>query len=373
MPDLRVLYVPTSNAGVGYYRLWSWAVAAHRNRAFHALAPWYQKGMHETHPWEEDINTAQYHARIMNELWDHVQKADVVIFQMVHTPAALNVFLSVKEARPDIPVLAEIDDNMMSTPEYNPASAFYQPGSVFREVAVSQFRAADAMIVSTPYLKEVYSDLNPNIHVVENSIDFSLWDGLKKDRKHKIRIGWAGGASHDEDLRIIEPTVMRCLEKSNDIEFCFVHGVPSFFKDIPRVIGIKQFTRIDKYPAFLSRRGFDIGLAPLVDSAFNRAKSNLRWLEYSAMRVPTVASDVGHFKETIQNGETGLLCRDERDFEDAILTLAANRKERIRLGRNANQSIREKFNIDKNIFKYKSILEEVVKKGQTVKFETEPV
>lgn len=367
---LKVLFIPTSNSGVGYYRSWLWAVAAQRNRAFFADCLWYTYEATETASWEVDITDPRYSARIMGELDAKVRMADVVVMQMVHTPAALNLFLSIKEAYPHIPVVAEIDDNMLSTADYNPAAPFYDPGSKFRAVAVQQFKSADAMIVSTANLAEVYSEFNANIHVVHNSLDFDVWNKVqRKSRPGIVRIGWMGGASHVEDLRLIEPVVRNILAKHKNARFTFVHGIPEFFKGVRGVECVSKFTRIDKYPKFLGQRGFDIGIAPLVDNAFNRGKSNLRWLEYAGMRVPCVASNVGHFKETLRSGTDCLLADNAGDFETMLDVLIRNRDMRTRMGLQAYERARRDFNIDKNVFAFEEILRGIVDKGQTVKIE----
>ena len=365
MRFLRVLIIPTANSGVSYYRLWAWAEAAHRNRAMHVECLWFKYAATETAAWEVDIIDPEFRPRIMGEINAKVRMADVVIMGMVHTPAALNLFLSIKEAYPNIPVVAEIDDNMLSTADYNPASNFYGPGSQFRDVAVQQFKAADAMIVSTAYLKEVYGDLNENVHVVENSLDFKIWDRLQvKHKPGQIRIGWAGGASHSEDLRIVEPVIKNILAKYRNVRFVFIHGAPSFLKGIPGVEIVHRFSRIDKYPGFLASRGFDIGIAPLVDNAFNRGKSNLRWLEYAGMRVPCVASNVGHFKETLRPGHDALLADGPEDFQLSLEVLIGNRDIRRRMGNNAYERAKNDFNTDKNVFAYRDILRTIVDGGQ---------
>lgn len=367
---LKVLFIPTSNSGVGYYRSWLWAVAAHRNRAFYADCLWYTYEALETASWEVDILDPAHNARIMNEMNAKVRMADVVIMGMVHTPAALNTFLAIKEAYPHIPVVAEIDDNILSTADYNPAAPFYDPGSRFRAVAVQQFKAADAMIVSTANLAEVYGEMNANCHVLHNSLDFKVWNKVQRKTKAGIvRIGWAGGASHTEDLRIIEPVVRMILNKHSNVRFTFVHGIPEFLKGIKGVECVSKFARIDKYPKFLGDRGFDIGIAPLVDNAFNRGKSNLRWLEYAGMRIPCVASNVGHFRETLTSGGDALLADDPQQFALHLDALIRNKDLRRRLGNAAYERARKDFNVDKNVFALEEILRAIVAKGQVNKIE----
>lgn len=360
---LNVLFIPTSNSGIAYWRMYNFAAAAARVKAMNVHMVWWQKGLNEIHPWQYEIEMPEYHARILGELDAKVKQSDIVVMQMAHSPAALNVFMGIREMYPQIPVLAEIDDNMVSTPIYNPAHDWYAPDSAFRKLALQQFSEADAIIVSTPYLKEVYSEQNPNIYVMRNCIDFKAWSKPRKAHKG-IRIGWAGGASHDDDLRIIEPVVKATLAKYKDIEYSFVHGIPDFLKNIPRVNCIRKFARIDRYPAFMAKNSFDIGLGPLVDNAFNRGKSNLRWLEYSALNVPCVASNVGHFAETIKDGKTGFLCDDAAEFEDKLSRLISDKKLRSEMGRSAHESVKIDFNVDSVVCEYADILMRIKEQGQ---------
>ena len=363
---IRALFLQTSNSGVAWYRLTSWSSAAHRTKAFNALQPWWDKSMTATHPWELDLEDTVLRRRLLGELDDHAKTANVVICQMVHTRAALTVLEGFK-AMYKIPLITEIDDNMLATPTYNPASAVYGQGSVFRALALEQFRLSDAMIVSTPHLKEVYADYCKNIYVMPNSLDFRIWDNLRHKRNTDvIRIGWMGGASHEGDLKIIEPVVHRLLAKHPTIRFCFVHGIPPFLRGIDRVEEVHEFTRIDRYPQFLAGKGFDIGLAPLVDSSFNRSKSNLRWLEYAGLRVPCVASAVGNFNETITQAHDGLLCETQKDWEDSLSWLISDEVARKKIGKNANKTARNRFNMDINVFLYRDALEEVVGRGVVV-------
>jgi hypothetical protein len=49
---------------------------------------------------------------------------------------------------------------------------------------------------------------------------------------------------------------------------------------------------------------FDLGIAPLVDNAFNRLKSDIKVLEYTAMGLPVVASSV----EPYSDADQAILC-----------------------------------------------------------------
>lgn len=324
---------------------------------------WWQWGLNEIHPWQYRIMDAVDKHAILGEMNAVVREADIVVVGMVHTPAALSAIYAMKDAYPDKPILMEIDDNILSTPEYNPASAFYGPGSEPRHLAVEQMKVSDALICSTPYLAELYAEFNPHTYTVPNAIDFDLWGKVQTKRKGGIRIGWAGGASHVDDLETILPAVKNILKEYKDVRFVLVHGIPESFKNVPGIECYYKWSRIDRYPQTLAGLDFDIGIAPLVDNAFNRGKSNLRFLEYSALGVPTVASKVGHFAETINHGVDGYLADSVYDFELHLRDLIEDRRLRCAVGARAKDRVLRDFNVDGITKDYHAILKGAVERG----------
>jgi len=104
----------------------------------------------------------------------------------------------------------------------------------------------------------------------------------------------------------------------------------------------------------------DIGIAPLKDTSFNRGKSPLKWMEYSAMRVPTVASDTVVYPEEIEDGVTGLLAGSEDDWMEKISYLIENEEARKRIGQEAYDDVYERFNFEKNIHKWIEVYQKVL-------------
>lgn len=364
---MRVLFIPTQNSGVQYWRMFNFAKAGNRLGLAEFDYLWWKWDLNEVHPWQTDIEDDSAKYAILGEMNDQARQADVIVMQMVHTPKALEVFYSLKEAFPNKPILMETDDNMLSTATYNPAHDFYAPGMGFRKLAVEQLKAADAVICSTPYLAELYSEFCPHTYVCENSIDLDHWAKINGRNRGGLRIGWAGGASHTEDLKLILPAVKNIVATDKDVKFILVHGVPEEFKGLEGVEGVFKWAKIDKYPKMLADLDFDIGMAPLVDNAFNRGKSNLRWLEYSALGIPTVASNVGHFAQTINHGVDGLLSATPEDFEANLRLLISDRRLRGKMARDAYFRIATDFNVDNVVKKYVKTLEEVIERGPVKK------
>jgi len=363
LEKMTVLMIQTSNSGIAYWRLYNPWVGIHRNGLANAHVLWWNKSLNEIHPWQYEIEDPRYMYRITAEMSQYAQMADVIVIQGVQTPAALNTIYALKDAFPAKPILTEMDDDVTWTPADHPAAQHYTPGSRLVDTAIKQLKVSDGLIVSTPWLKEVYSEYNDNIEVLPNAIDFKVWDRVKKAKKPGVRIGFAGGASHIEDLRMVEGALKNVLRENKDVRLVLVHCVPDFLRDFPGVVGVHDWARIDKYPAFLGKQDFDIGIAPLIHNRFNRCKSNLRWLEYSALGIPTVASKVGHFEQTITHGMDGFLAETPEQFEAYLQRLISDAKLRKRMGANAYNTIRASYNIDGVAHDYIRILRRFAEKG----------
>lgn len=85
----------------------------------------------------------------------------------------------------------------------------------------------------------------------------------------------------------------------------------------------KVFAPMGEYPAYMRMLSeADISFMPLADTAFNRAKSDLKFIEAGAARVATLASDVV-YAASVKDGETGVLFRTPAELRGALLRLLA--------------------------------------------------
>ena len=112
--------------------------------------------------------------------------------------------------------------------------------------------------------------------------------------------------------RAVEPALSRLIEAGGGrIGFDMVgvsarDGLPDWVNRVaPTVHGGAS------YPGFVNwatqRRGWDIGIAPLVDSPFNRSKSAIKAMDYAALGLPVLASDMPVFRGSLADGPGGML------------------------------------------------------------------
>ena len=362
---MKVAFIPSNVSGVVFYRVWQPALQMMKNKRDKVVVWWWKPDQFEMHPWEGELSEPEIGPSIGRDINAACAWADVVVWMGLHQPASLNLFHQMR-ATYDKPFVTEMDDYIFSIPEANIASTVFRPGMGLTRIGLEQIKASDALIVSTPYLAQLYKPFNPQVHVVENAVDLALWRTSKSSPgRQRVTIGWMGGGTHREDLALVKDAVFEVLDRYENASFTFLHACPDFFKGHKRIKEIRGFKAIDKYPAWVAKAGFDIGIAPLVDNNFNRGKSNLRWLEYSALGIPTVASPLPHFKESIREGETGLLANATQEWVNALGYLIENEEARLRIGKQAQQEVKERWNPYLLGRKYRKTLEEITFNART--------
>jgi glycosyltransferase involved in cell wall biosynthesis len=92
---------------------------------------------------------------------------------------------------------------------------------------------------------------------------------------------------------------------------------------------------------------FDIGLVPLNDSPFERAKFPFKLLQYLALGTPAVVARVGTAAELIRNGENGLLASASHEWCDALERLIDDLELRRRLAARGRDTVAAQFTIER--------------------------
>ena len=370
---LRVWMGPTQTTGGAYYRMIGFAMKMREMKDTEiAFENFSFKSMDDCSAWQEKLRMNKEGLPVSSLALHHFETclkvADPWVFQLTYHDDILALFELLKQVHPKKKLVTECDDWLFDVPPYNVASNPYRPNSEKEQIAWDQFNLSDAIIVSTSFLKENLGEQFPGkkIHIVPNSIDFDRWDnavpdgGLEPKKEGLVRIGYSGCANHSGDMEIVKPVLLALLDEYPNLEVIIAQDMGAF-SDIthPRFKVLKRWANIIDYPAMVKGWDLDIGIAPLRDNSFNRAKSNLRWLEYSAMGVPTVASAVRPFVESIVPGIDGVLCRSKQDWYFNLKSMIENKEHRQGVGAAAYQRVKRDFNMDKVAEQYRAILEEI--------------
>lgn len=291
-----------------------------------------------------------------------VRKSDIVILQRYIPVAVLKaVGFDLLKSKT---LIYETDDNLLSVPESNPVAENYSKLSDEIKYIVN---LADCITVSTNNLKETLSSFHDNIVVLDNYIDRKLWGNLLQKRysseNDKVNIFYSGSFTHKEDLELIRPLYERLYQRYNDkLVFNFVGcALDSIAGNGNSDLSYRNYY---DYAAYISSCHVDIAIAPLIDNDFNRAKSNLKYLEYSYCGFPGVYSSVEPYETTVDDNQDGFLVKDNSldIWYDAISHLIDNPNCREEFARVAQEKIVEKFLLENNWQKWAGLFESLLSK-----------
>jgi len=231
--------------------------------------------------------------------------------------------------------MLECDDDYWNITKLNPAHKWLAEKPQFLKYFSIAIPYAFGVIASTRTLVNRFEELGAKrVFYAPNGLNFdSFKDVDTTSHDGTIRIGWAGSAHHVDDMAQIVGVLREIKRERPNVELVFMNwqpqqlsGMTRFFKGGPP----------EQYQALMMKLPIDIAVAPLVDSKFNRSKSNLKWLEYSALGVPTVASDVEPYKE-IEDGVTGFKARNCAEWKTILNTLIDNEELRRRVGEHSKE------------------------------------
>lgn len=347
--------------GIGYYRMYK---------------PMQQLTRHEVDFRGADI---EQYGTTFEENWENIFKKYDVFWSIHSFNEQLQVAQCYNAQKYNKILVYDLDDNYLDLDASNPVyQNFYKSykTKAGKDMGMKPSRnsatltaalsLADALTVSTEPLKErmaahfkhVFNVEKP-IYVIPNMNDLADWN-YEPAPKHgdKVVIGYQGSTSHKEDLLLVLPAIRNLMKKHKNLYLevlgvIDVKDIDTFFKGwemklLDRVAMIPATKMFLEYPKWLSAQRWDIGIAPLVDTAFTRSKSHIKWMEYAAYKVPTVASRVYPYfmelagREMITDGETGFLCRPP-EWETTLERLILDKSLRERIGQNAYNHIKDKW------------------------------
>lgn len=178
--------------------------------------------------------------------------------------------------------------------------------------------ASDLVVVSTTYIRDRISAwVRCPIVVMKNTIDVSRFVPLEHEDSPAPRIGWVGSTSHRSgDLEQVRGVIKPLLDSG---DFTFQHsGHHDTATPVHQILNLSegQVLRVplcepQMYPSSLT---MDIGIAPLRDTPFNHAKSDIKALEYSAAGIPWVASPMTAYKELAAEWGVGRLAKNGQQW-----------------------------------------------------------
>ena len=305
-----------------------------------------------------------YRVEILDENSIFLKKPDIVICQRFwcqEQPRGNQILGEIK--RQGIKVIYDLDDDLLSvTNTHADAQLLKERASL----VLSMLSYCDLAVFSTSYLEEKYRPLCHNSTVIPNRLGKQIWgkdNSLPCSKQNKtLRILYMGTATHDIEVDFLNLVVSRIKNAyGSRISFVMVGGTNSETKSAGWDREIPPINATTNYPAFarwLLSQSWDLALAPLIDTEFNKGKSAIKLMDYSALGVPIIASSHSEYeKEFAASPGVSLLPNDVGSWVQKMTFLIENEKERIIQGSQNRQNFDKNLTLEKAENNWEKVLQ----------------
>ena len=257
------------------------------------------------------------------------------------------------------PVVYDLDDLLVDIPDEHSHKDDYVGEMLTMLYAILD---ADLVTASSPTLQGYLAELNPNSKLINNYLNDSLWEpGKPRTSSSKdpcVTIGYMGGQTHQSDLENIKNALLNVFRKYPEVvKYKFWGTRP------PEELLNLEATEYDplnqedyaQFASYFSKKECDILIAPLVDNEFNRAKSNIKFLEYSIQGIPGVYSKLPPYEDIIEHGTNGFLAENIHEWETHLETLIEDPVLRNKIGVSALQTVKDGWLLSSNYSQFSEV------------------
>lgn len=275
-----------------------------------------------------------------------------LVVSSYHTEPYISVYMDTL----GIPHVCDIDDDFVNLEiaKYNPAT--FEMKKDVNRYAYLLTNAEFATAITTTnrkllkVLRAFYGNKHKSYAAIQNAIDFEVYS--HEGRTHEgIVIGYQGGSTHFGDLAETPfyDAIEYVLRKYNGmVRFELVGQSYDEIMKLPYTTHRKGSNDFYKWVDIWKTLSWDITIAPLEYTDYNSRKSPIKAMEAGAMSVPIVTYEQAPYDEIIEHGINGYKARTTKEWINALESLIQNKDKRVKMGRNLNKTVREKYNIKRN-------------------------
>lgn len=275
-------------------------------------------------------------------------------------PEKNDLTIYILELAKNIGVSVEFDYDDLLLPEYSNYLGHVRSKFSDAEAACnslisksSYLHYADSFRCSTTLIQEHLAELGKPTSVYKNKllrsmlIDNShITKRLDDISKRKVNIIYLSGtATHKKDYSIVHGALIKLAQKyPNKFNLTFLGQVQQNVFPLELFLGkVKVVSRVD-FPTMLEIISEnDIALAPLENTIFNNAKSNIKFVECGSQGVPVIASPVDEFNAAINHSKNGWLCSSQEEWFELLEGIVTQKIDLMDVSLESRESVGNDF------------------------------
>lgn len=240
-----------------------------------------------------------------------------------------------------------IDDDLLNVPG-NLLSAEHFGRMDIRKNIQDMIALSDGIISPSKALLEKYASADSGrrgILVEEPALLPAQY--TPRDTDLPVQIGFAGSLDRVDDIEeILKDALLRIKAAYGEkVSFSFFGAIPSFAEELDA----KTIPFCDSYETYLQTLnglGWDIGLAPMPDTAFHSCKHYIKFIEYSAACVVGIYSHTGPYLRLEKWPDCAVFCENTADsWYQAIKELLDDPQKREAMRKQASVVCEKHLNI----------------------------
>jgi glycosyltransferase involved in cell wall biosynthesis len=245
----------------------------------------------------------------------------------------------------DVPVIFHIDDDLLNVPIELGEAKFRNHNRPERLSAVRHLlNNADYVYCSNQLLEERMRAQGFNKSIGYGKIH-STGEILRPTELRPVRKVGYMGFDKVRDLQMILPQLVTFLRTHQAVKFELfgAFDLPSELLEFGgRVKLLEPVRPYSAFMPFLADLDWDIGICPLLDTPFNRVKTNTKWIEYTMVGAAVIATGGMAYEECCDDN-CGVLVRNADGWLEALDQLASDPDRRYRIATNAQQKMCDQY------------------------------
>lgn len=250
-----------------------------------------------------------------------------------------------------VSTVCHIDDDLLNiTAELGEDIQKRQGNEAMQKARRSLLEESDLIYASTAFLGDRLTAQFPQQSVFSSRCTPYLNFLLKEPNPPKAQpftIGYMGSKGHQADLSMVASPLQQLMKDFPDLRFetFGTIAMPEELKEFgDRICAHKTNISYASFLNQLQQLNWDIGLAPLKDTPFNRCKTPVKYIEYTACGIPVVASGGNVYSQF--TSQEHIVISGPNEWADKIRQLIENDSLRQSLVTNGQAYCAQKFNLD---------------------------